>query len=187
LSLMIATGYVGIIAGDSVMFLLGRKFGKTLKENPNGFFARVFSAERRARVEQLFTKHGEKIVFVARFMPGVRTPTYFTAGSVGMKYRRFAFFDSVAALASAPVFVWLGYYFGAELETLIGAIRKGQRAVLGGLLLVAVVLFVVARFRARREARLNREALEAQAFQKKADSRPLESSNSPNTVLREEQ
>jgi membrane protein DedA with SNARE-associated domain len=163
LGLMILTGYIGIIAGDSLIFYMGRKFGSKLGKTPGGLLSRIISPEKRARVEALFRKHGEKIVLAARFMPGVRTPTYFTAGSVGMRYRRFALFDSIAALASAPVFVLLGWYFGAELESLISAVRKGQRTVLLVLLGVAVVLFLVSRFRSRREARLNAEALAAQS------------------------
>ncbi len=192
LPMMIAAGYFGILIGDSVVFLLGRKFGKTLKSNPKGFLARLFSEEKRARVEALFRKHGEKIVFVARFMPGVRTPTFFTAGSVGMKYRRFALFDSVAALVSAPVFVYLGFHFGAELETLIASIRKGQRAVLGGMLAVAVVLFIISRLRAKREALLNQEALNEQIAlsQGNASGTQLPTSTAapvePPSVLREE-
>lgn len=160
LLVMMVVGYVGIILGDSAMFMLGRRIGS--KSPSRGPFARLMTAEKRARVEQLFKKHGEKIVMVARFLPGVRAVTYFTAGSVGMKYSHFIFYDSVAALLSAPLFVYLGYYFGADIDAVFGAIARGERGVIVGVIALAVIAVVVGRVRARREARKNAEALEQQ-------------------------
>jgi membrane protein DedA with SNARE-associated domain len=162
LFLMMVTGYVGIILGDSLMFMLGRRFGSQVGIKKTGLLSRVITPAKRARVEELFKKHGEKVVMIARFLPGVRAPTYFTAGSVGMRYSHFLFFDSVAALASAPVFVYLGFRFGGELEYLIEQIRKGQRGVLIALAVIVVVAFFVSRWRSKREARLGAEALAKQ-------------------------
>jgi len=159
---MMATGYLGIIIGDSMIFFFGRRFGSKVGQTPTGFFARIVTPQKRARVEQLFKKHGEKIIMLARFLPGVRAVTYFTAGSVGMKWRRFALYDSIAALGSAPIFVYLGYKFGGELDALISAIKRGQRNVLIAMLLIGLVAFLVSRWRARREQQLNEQALKAQ-------------------------
>ena len=156
---MMVVGYLGIIIGDSMIFMFGRRVGSRVGSKPGGFFSRIITPEKRARVELLFGKHGEKIIMLARFMPGVRTVTYFTAGSVKMRYGRFVLFDSIAALASAPVFVWLGYKFGGELDQLIDAVRRGQTAVLGVIVVLLITGFVVYRVRSKREARLNAEAL----------------------------
>lgn len=162
LLLMMLTGYIGIILGDSLMFLLGRRFGSQVGVKKGGLLSRIITPAKRARVEELFKKHGEKVVMIARFLPGVRAPTYFTAGSVGMRYSHFIFFDSVAALASAPIFVFLGYKFGGELELLLQQTRKGQRGVLIALGVIIVVGFFVSRWRSKREARLEAEALKKQ-------------------------
>ncbi len=167
LPLMMATGYLGIIIGDSMIFIAGRRIGSKVGQKQGGFFSRIVTPEKRARVELLFKKHGEKIIMIARFLPGVRSVTYFTAGSVGMKWSHFVFFDSIAALASAPIFVFLGYKFGGELDMLIQQIRKGQRGVLIAMVAVFIVGFVVYRWRAQREKKLDEEALrlaEAQAL-----------------------
>lgn len=139
LVLMMITGFMGIMVGDSIIFFAGRRIGAQVGSKKGGFFARIVTPEKRARVEQLFHKHGDKIVCLARFMPGVRAVTFFTAGSVGMKYLRFAFFDGVAALVSAPVFIWLGYNFGGELETLLENVKKGQTRVIAVLAAIAVI------------------------------------------------
>jgi len=167
LTLMMATGYLGIIIGDSMIFFPGRRIGARVGHKAGGFFSRIVTPEKRARVELLFKKHGEKIIMIARFLPGVRSVTYFTAGSVGMKWSHFAFFDSIAALASAPIFVFLGFKFGGELDSLIQQVRKGQQGVLAALAGIAVVGFFIYRWRAKREKKLDEEALrvaEAQAL-----------------------
>ena len=137
--LMMITGFLGIMVGDSIIFFAGRRFGSQVGSKKGSFFSRLVTPEKRARVEQLFHKHGDKIVCLARFMPGVRAVTFFTAGSVGMKYWRFVFFDGAAALVSAPVFIYLGYRFGGELETLLENVKKGQTRVILVLVAVAVV------------------------------------------------
>jgi membrane protein DedA with SNARE-associated domain len=151
LALMMITGFMGIMVGDSIIFFAGRRFGSGVGSKKTGFFARLVTPEKRARVEQLFHKHGDKIVCLARFMPGVRAVTFFTAGSVGMKYLRFAFFDGAAALVSAPVFIYLGFRFGGELETLLDNVKKGQTRVILVLVAVAVVYFAYFLWKRRRD------------------------------------
>jgi membrane protein DedA with SNARE-associated domain len=142
LPVMMVVGFAGILAGDSLIFNFGRKLGSNVGRKPGGFFARIITPEKRAKVEGLFEKHGQKIVMIARFMPGVRAVTYFTAGSVGMSYWRFIFWDGLAALLSAPVFVFLGFHFGSELDYLIDKLKEGQTYVLAGLAVIGVAWFL---------------------------------------------
>ncbi|WNZ65721.1 DedA family protein [Myxococcus sp. MxC21-1] len=153
LSVMMVVGFAGIIVGDSLIYLAGRRLGGRLgREGGGGFFARIVTPEKRAKVEGLFVKHGQKIVCIARFMPGVRAVTYFTAGSVGMSYWRFIFWDGLAALLSAPVFIWLGFHFGGELDTMISKFKEGQFAVMGVLAVAAIGYFVWRRRQAAQRA-----------------------------------
>jgi membrane protein DedA with SNARE-associated domain len=153
---MMVVGFVGILCGDSLIFLAGRRVGTQVGRG-KGFFSRVVTPEKRRRVEDLFACHGEKIVMVARFLPGVRAVTYFTAGSARMKYLRFILWDGVAALVSAPLLVYLGYRFGDELERLIQAVRRGESAAIIGVLLVVLALFVIRRMRAAAQRNAQRE------------------------------
>lgn len=168
---MILIGYAGIIIGDSIMFGLGRRFGTNVGATP-GFFARIVTPEKRARVEGLFKKHGEKIVMLARFLPGVRTVTYFTAGSVGMSFAKFALYDSIAALASAPLFVVLGYKFGADIDSLLHRIAAGERNVVIGLVSIIVLVFLFSRWRAHRERKAAVEALTKQVQERGIEPTP---------------
>jgi len=128
LPLMVGTGFLGILAGDSIIFWAGRRLGNRARSDHGRLLRRLLTPERRARVEALFARHGEKIVMAARFMPGVRAVTFFTAGSAGMPYARFICFDGLAALASAPAFVFLGFRFGRQLQRVIELLKRFQIA-----------------------------------------------------------
>ncbi|XXF81433.1 DedA family protein [Myxococcaceae bacterium GXIMD 01537] len=144
---MMVVGFAGILVGDSLIFYAGRRIGTNVGKR-GGFFARIVTPEKRTKVEGLFGRHGSKIVMVARFMPGVRAVTYFTAGSAGMSYWRFIFWDGLAALLSAPVFVWLGYRFGDSLDLIVEKVHEGQYFFLGALAVGAIGFFLWRRRRA---------------------------------------
>ena len=149
---MVAVGFFGILAGDSLIFFAGRKLG-TQGARRSTFLTRVVTPEKRARVERLFGRHGEKIVMLARFLPrGIRAVTYFTAGSAGMGYLRFICFDAMAALGSVPLFVMLGFKFGSRLEWLVHQIKEFQFGVLGLLGIVLLTTWLMRRRRAAQAA-----------------------------------
>jgi membrane protein DedA with SNARE-associated domain len=139
LPVMMVVGFLGILTGDSLIYSAGRRVGRL--SHGTGFFARVVTPEKRAKVERLFAEHGQKIVMVARFLPGIRAVTYFTAGSAGMSYWRFIFWDGLAALVSAPLFVYLGCHFGGHLRYLKHRIHQGQAIALV-VLVGAVALYL---------------------------------------------
>lgn len=161
LPVMMAVGFAGILAGDSLIFHFGRKLGsKVGRKSGGGFFARIITPEKRAKVEGLFEKHGHKVVMIARFMPGVRAVTYFTAGSVGMPYWRFILWDGLAALLSAPLFVFLGFHFGGELDFVIDKLKDGQFVVMGAILVIGAGYFLWQRRKTAAAARAATQALQ---------------------------
>jgi membrane protein DedA with SNARE-associated domain len=153
---MVFTGFVGILIGDSLIYLAGRRVGRRVRTG-HGWLARVVTPARRIQVEGLFARHGEKIVIAARFMPGVRAVTYFTAGSAGMPYARFICFDGLAALGSAPLFVLLGYRCGRHLQQVIELMKRYQLIAVGLLLTTVLVWAAVHRWRELSLARKIRE------------------------------
>lgn len=158
LPVMMGVGFVGILVGDSFIYLAGRRIGT--KVGQHGFFHRLVTPEKRARVEGLFHKHGEKIVMIARFLPGVRAVTYFSAGSARMKYWKFILWDGLAALLSAPLFVYLGFRFGDEFDFIARKLRQGEYALAAAILvgIVALILFRRRRAAAHRAAEMQSEA-----------------------------
>jgi membrane protein DedA with SNARE-associated domain len=108
-TLMIFVGLAGILVGDSIIFKAGQDYGEKLLDTSLG---KHIPRERVARIRELFGRHGNKFIVVARFLPGVRAVTYFVAGTSKVPYWQFLAYDGLAACASAPAWVLLGYWCG---------------------------------------------------------------------------
>lgn len=139
--------YAGVMLGDSTIFFAGRYFGGKLRNSV--WFRRNFSEKKQAKVEALFEKYDSTVLFVGRFLPGLRAPIFFTAGSTRVKYWKFFLFDGLAALISVPFFVWLGHWlwaeFGEDLNQLEHALARTHSISLlvAGVILLVVVFVVV--------------------------------------------
>ena len=133
---MVGVGLAGILVGDSVIYLAGRGIGRRVAEVWP--FRTLVTPEKLERVERLLRKRGKVVVMVARFLPGLRAPTYFTVGHSRVPYWEFLLFDGLAALLSAPLWIALGFWFGDDIER---AARAGSR--FGSTILAATVVLVV--------------------------------------------
>ena len=147
--LMCAVGLVGVLAGDAMMFMVGRHFGERARQIR--WINWLLSPRRYARVAALHQRHGNRLMFIARFLPGMRTPIYLTAGMTRrVPFWRFLLLDGFAALISVPLWVYLGY-FGAENHAwLLMWLDRGEVL---AMLLVALVLGLILFYFGRRQAR----------------------------------
>jgi membrane protein DedA with SNARE-associated domain len=135
---MICVGLGGILAGDSIIFLAGRRFGARVADfRP---LRSVITPEKLELVERRVRTHGNYVVFVARFLPGLRAPTFFTVGHLGMPFWKFVFFDGLAALVSAPLWVCIGFYFGSNLKHAARLASQFSHYILLGLAVVGLGL-----------------------------------------------
>lgn len=141
----VAVAYFGVIIGDGVMFTIGRRLGTRLLDHPR--LQSVFSPARRARVEALFTRWGAYAVFAGRFAAGVRAMVFMTAGAMRVRYGLFFVFDSLAALLSVPLFIWVGSKFGENLE----AIKRAKLIVFGVAVGIMLIYFGYRLVKRRRE------------------------------------
>ena len=141
---MVPIACAGVITGDTLLFRIGAKLGPKVIEHPK--LSKVLTPARVASVRARFERYGMWTVFIARFLPGVRAPTFLLAGSMGVTQRRFWLADGVAVCIFAPLLTWLGYRFGSEA---LPYVRR-----FGGYLLLAVgaavvVMLVVSRLKKR--------------------------------------
>ncbi|WP_406018631.1 DedA family protein [Succinivibrio sp.] len=140
--IMCAIGLAGVLAGDSTMFLAGRIFGYRVQRLK--FFRKVVSPQRFSQIQRKFKKHGLGLLFVARFLPGLRSPIYLVAGmSHRISYITFIVMDGLAALISVPVWIYLGYFFADNLDILMEYVHDVQKAIFLALGLLAVIIAVI--------------------------------------------
>lgn len=109
---VIIAGAVGAIIGDSAAYWLGRAGGEAIRN----FFSRVAGHDRVVAAERMVARRGAALVFVGRFLPGIRLAINLSCGAGQMAYKRFIIFDSLGALVWSTQAAVLGYVFGRSFE-----------------------------------------------------------------------
>lgn len=103
-----------ILLGDSLPFVLGKRYGLSILKLR--WVSKVLHPERFAAFERRFSEHGNWAIFTCRFLPGLRIPGYFIAGTLKMSYLRFLLLDSAGVLISVPTSIfaakWVTERFG---------------------------------------------------------------------------
>src|SRR5688572_2205389 len=66
-----------VLGGDTLAFFLGRWFGARLLAWP--VFQRIFTPRKQRRVKAYFRKYGSKVIFIGRFLPGLRFSIFLSA------------------------------------------------------------------------------------------------------------
>jgi membrane protein DedA with SNARE-associated domain len=152
LPLMIVIAVLSAIAGDSVGFEFGKKFGPSLRRSRVG---RYVGERRWSAVDGFIHQHGGKAVLIGRLTALFRALVPSMAGMGGMRYRTFIVWNVAGALIWAPSCVLLGYAFSTSLSTVGTALTWAPFALIG----VAAVVYLGLHLRRRR-----RERAEATAF-----------------------
>ncbi len=173
---MLAVGLAGVLAGDSTMFLLGRVFGYRIQRIRT--FRKILSPRRFSQIQRKFKKYGLGLLFVARFLPGLRSPIFLVAGmSRRISYLTFIAMDGFAALISVPIWIYLGYFFADNLDLLMQYVGDVQKVIY--LILAVIVLIVLGiYFKKRLHAKMNQhfgehsDKAEAETKAAVASSRP---------------
>jgi membrane protein DedA with SNARE-associated domain/membrane-associated phospholipid phosphatase len=132
--LLIAIAWFAAWLGDTTSFFVGRRLGRefVLRHGP-----RVgISHERFEKVEDYFSRHGGKTIFIGRWISLVRALAPFIAGSSGMRYRAFVPYSILGTGLWASAHILIGYFFSRSVET--GAEYAGKGAFLLGSLIVVV-------------------------------------------------
>jgi membrane protein DedA with SNARE-associated domain/membrane-associated phospholipid phosphatase len=107
---VIAVVALGAIAGDSVGYFIGRRYGARLfLAGSHRFF---FTQRHLDDARGFFARHGGKTVFFGRFVAWLRAFAPLVAGTSRMPYGKFLFFNVYGGIVWATVFSLLGYLIG---------------------------------------------------------------------------
>jgi membrane protein DedA with SNARE-associated domain len=96
--------YLGIVLGDIGLYGLGRLAAHM------PWALRLIPPQRQDRGKKWLERHVFKVVFVARFLPGVRLPTYTACGFLGADLQKFI----LAALGAT--LIWTSALFVVSLR-----------------------------------------------------------------------
>jgi len=129
------------ILGDTVNYSIGHYLGE------RAYNIKWIKKEYFDKTHAFFEKHGGKTIFLARFVPIVRTFAPFVAGIGKMSYGYFITYNFVGGIVWVLLFTLAGYFFGN-----IPIIRENFELVIIAIILVSVVPMGVEWWKARREA-----------------------------------
>lgn len=117
LPLSIIVGALGGFVGDQIYFYIGR-FNKNYIHNK-------LRAQRRkfAIAHLLLKKYGWPIIFVQRYMYGMRTVIPMAIGLTKYSGRQFAFINFISALFWAALTIIPAYYYGSEILEILKWIK----------------------------------------------------------------
>ncbi len=138
LHMLIIAIIAGAILGDTLNYWIGNRIGLHLflERFPN-----MVKKEYIDRTYGFYEKYGGATIFVARFVPMVRTFAPFLAGIGSMQYRRFLLYHVLGAVSWALVLVIGGYYIGT-----FTVVKENMSLLMIGvfLLTAGTVVFIVA-------------------------------------------
>lgn len=98
------------ILGDTVNYWIGHSLGERVFNMNSRFIKR----EYLERTQAFYEKHGGKTIFLARFIPIIRTFAPFIAGVGKMRYGYFITYNFVGGIVWTVIMLFAGYFFGTQ-------------------------------------------------------------------------
>src|SRR5512138_4037208 len=128
LLLLIGLTMVAAIAVDTVNYWIGHYMGD------RAYNVKWIKREYLDRTHAFFEKHGGKTIFLARFVPIVRTFAPFVAGMGKMSYPYFFSYNVFGGITWVFIFTLMGYFFGN-----LPFVQKNFELVILAILLISVI------------------------------------------------
>jgi membrane protein DedA with SNARE-associated domain len=124
--------FLGVLLGDHVAFLIGRRAGDRV-------LRRLPYRQAVARVERLIQRYGGWVVLLGRFTGALRPFVMFTVGVTGLPYRRFWLFELVGAASWSLIWLGVGVLGGSLIEYLNGLGPWVGWATLGSIVVIGML------------------------------------------------
>jgi membrane protein DedA with SNARE-associated domain len=109
-------GAIGCVVGSVPAYYLGQYGGRPLIERFGKYV--LISTHDLDLADRLFAKHGQRIVFIARLLPVIRTFIAFPAGVAKMDMGRFILYTFAGSLPWCLGLAYLGKVLGDHWEAL---------------------------------------------------------------------
>lgn len=135
--LMLVAIPIAAIAGNLVGYEIGNRAGPALFTREN---SKLFRKEHLTRSHLFFEKYGPLTIFLARFVPIVRTFAAVVAGAVSMDRRLFLIWSILGAIAWCTGLVLIGYLAASILPESTATWIEGHI----DLLIIGVVVITIA-------------------------------------------
>jgi membrane protein DedA with SNARE-associated domain len=159
---IVAVGLIGFAAavlGDNVGYAIGRFGGRALVLRFGRYV--LLTGERLTKAESFFTRHGGKIVIVARFIEGLRQANGIIAGLTRMPWPRFLAFNALGAAVWVATWSAVGYLAGNHIQAIYTQANRYALYLLAAAVL-AIAALIVRHWRRQARSEIASIASEAQ-------------------------
>ena len=106
--------FLAAVLGDNVGYAFGKHIGENIFTKKE---SRFFKPAHVARAHEFFLKYGKKAIFLARFLPIVRTFTPIIAGVAKMPYADFFLYNLIGGGAWTMIMLCFGYFLGRSIPS----------------------------------------------------------------------
>jgi membrane-associated protein len=128
------------ILGDTANYWIGHFVGPKVFTSES----RWFKKEYLDRTHAFYQKHGGKTIFLARFIPIIRTFAPFVAGIGEMNYGYFLSYNVFGGIIWTGLFLWAGYFFGG-----LPVVKENFSLVIFMIILISLAPAIYEYFKAR--------------------------------------
>jgi membrane-associated protein len=135
---------VAAVLGDAVNYSIGAYLGPAVFSSER---SRLWNKQHLVRTQLFYERHGGKTIFLARFVPIIRTFAPFVAGIGRMRYGYFASYNVTGAISWVLSFLLAGYFFGQ-----IPAVKRNFQVVILVIIVISLIPVVSELVKARRQA-----------------------------------
>ncbi len=144
LPLIIGSAAAGAIIGDNLGYSVGYTGGRKIVQRYGRY---VFLKPRDLeRAEKFFARHGDKTVFLGRFVAILRAWAAFLAGINHMRWTTFLIYNAAGGILWATIFGLLGYFAGRIFHNNFAQVQHlaGTLSLLLGIGIVVIVAIIIA-------------------------------------------
>ncbi|WP_297406046.1 DedA family protein [uncultured Cetobacterium sp.] len=138
--IVLIVGTMGCIVGSSINYFLGAFFGRELILKHGKYL--FLNNEKFKKMENLFKKKGDFIVFFGRFIPVIRQYISFPPGIVKMNYFKFITYTGIASGIYVSILVFIGYYCQGHKE-LINNLMGRFKILILIIVILAGIYFII--------------------------------------------
>jgi membrane protein DedA with SNARE-associated domain len=137
--------FIGTFIGDFTFFTLGKYFGKTFIERFE------FVRNKVPLANKVIHKYGNFIIFLIRFLVGIRAIVLLLLGCTNMKMSKFVLFNTVNAMGWSIIVSVIGYLFGKVVFVFVDDIKKYETVIIPAVLVLVIMLILIYRYIVKRK------------------------------------